>query len=273
MRKIAIAAGVAALLCVGSVAMAEPAQVDYESMTLEEVKALADEANAYYKDQTTTGSEKAKEARELLNGALEEMYPGQTISGPLFGFDVKRERTVYTIDGSFTAKLEKQKTTHTVHAVFEDAEGLSFTELVVDGNAADAPERVEVEPTQMPEATAEPTAEPENKKGSNDYGELLDLTETDGICVLKYKITSSATKKMTVNQNYYTVVNFIKDGGGDQYDEIQYWAVADMQDGSESKVISFTVSKDLIEKIKAGTVLPTKMGDYVDELWLLPSLR
>ena len=30
MRKIAIAAGVAALLCVGSVAVAEPAQVDYE---------------------------------------------------------------------------------------------------------------------------------------------------------------------------------------------------------------------------------------------------
>ena len=143
----------------------------------------------------------------------------------------------------------------------------------VDGNTADAPERAEVEQTQMPEATAEPTAEPENKKGFNDYGELLDLTETDGICVLKYKITSSATKKMMVNQNYYTVVNFIKDGGGDQYDEIQYWAVADMQDGSESKVISFTVSKDLIEKIKAGTVLPTKMGDYVDELWLLPSLR
>ena len=273
MRKIAIAAGVAALLCVGSVAMAEPAQVDYESMTLEEVKALADEANAYYKEQTTIGSEKAKEAKGLLSSALEEMYPGQTISGPLFGFDVKRERTVYTIDGSFTAKLEKQKTTHTGHAVFEDAEGLSFTELVVDGNTADAPERAEVEPTQMPEASAEPTAEPGNKKGFNDYGELLDLTETDGICVLKYKITSSATKKMTVNQNYYTVVNFIKDGGGDQYDEIQYWAVADMQDGSESKVISFTVSKDLIEKIKAGTVLPTKMGDYVDELWLLPSLR
>ena len=39
MRKIAIAAGVAALLCVGSVAVAEPAQVDYESMTLEEQRA------------------------------------------------------------------------------------------------------------------------------------------------------------------------------------------------------------------------------------------
>ena len=46
-----------------------------------------------------------------------------------------------------------------------------------------------------------------------------------------------------------------------------------MQDGSESKVISFTVSKGLIEKVKAGTVLPTQMGDYVDELWILSSLR
>ncbi len=113
---------------------------------------------------------KPRKRKALLSSALEEMYQGQTISGPLFGFDVKRERTVYTIDGSFTAKLEKQKTTHTVHAVFEDAEGLrAFTELVVDGNTADAPERAEVEPTQMPEATAEPTAEPENKKGFNDY--------------------------------------------------------------------------------------------------------
>ena len=273
MRKSMIAATVAMLFCLGSAAIAEPAQVNYESMTLEEVKALADEANAYYKEQTTVGAEKSKEARELLTGALEELYPGQTISGPLFGFDVKRERTVYTIDGSFTAKLDKQRTTHTVHAAFEDEDGLSFTELVVDGNATDAPEKAEPEPAQTLEMDAEPTAEPENKKNFNDYGELLDLTETDDICVLKYKITSSATKKMTVNQNYYTVVNFIKDGGGDQYNEIQYWAVADMQDGSESKVISFTVSKDLIEKIKAGTVLPTQMGDYVDELWILPSLR
>lgn len=146
--------------------MAEPAQVDYESMTLEEVKALADEANATTRSKRRPDRRKPRKRKAWLSSALEEMYPGQTISGPLFGFDVKRERTVYTIDGSFTAKLEKQKTTHTVHAVFEDAEGLSFTELVVDGNTADAPERAEVEPTQMPEATAEPTAEPENKKGS-----------------------------------------------------------------------------------------------------------
>ena len=41
MRKFAVAVGVAALLCAGNMALAEPAQVDYESMTLEEVKALA----------------------------------------------------------------------------------------------------------------------------------------------------------------------------------------------------------------------------------------
>ncbi len=78
----------------------------------------------------------------------------------------------------------------------------------------------------------------------------------------KYKITSSATKKMTVNQNYYTVVNFIKDGGGDQYDEIQYWAVADMQDGSENKVINFTVSKILSKKIK-------KPGQFCLRKWAI----
>ena len=30
---------------------------------------------------------------------------------------------------------------------------------------------------------------------------------------------------------------------------------------------------EFIEKVKAGNVLPTQLGDYVDELWLLPSLR
>lgn len=136
------------------------------------------------------------------------------------------------------------------------------------------PERAEVELTQMPEATAEPTAEPENKKGFNELRRAAGF-DGDGR-YLRAQVQDYVERnqvKMMVNQNYYTVVNFIKDGGGDQYDEIQYWAVADMQDGSESKVISFTVSKDLIEKIKDGTVLPTKMGDCVDELWLLPSLR
>lgn len=87
MRKIAIAAGVAALLCVR--VMAEPAQVDYESMTLEEVKALVRlRGQRLLQGANDDRIGAAKEAKGLLSSALEERYPGQTISGPLFGFDV-----------------------------------------------------------------------------------------------------------------------------------------------------------------------------------------
>ena len=45
-----------------------------------------------------------------------------------------------------------------------------------------------------------------------------------------------------------------------------------MEDGSESKVISFTVDSDLIHKIKNDTVVAIQMGDYVSDLYILPSL-
>ena len=260
MKKWMLLAIVAAIICVSGMAIAEPAQVDYDSMTLEEVKMLADEASAYYREQTTVPADKAREARALLTSALESMFPGQTISGPMFGFDVKRARTVYTIDDSFSSKLEKQKKNHSVHARFDDDGGLKLTELIVDGSA-----------TEVPDQRGNPTQDTANAR-FNAYGDQLDMTELDGVCVLKYRIQAQMTNKQTINQNYYTVVNFIKDGGGDQYREIQYWAVAKMTDGSESKVISFTVPKDLIDKIKSSSVLPIELGDYVTDLWILPSL-
>ena len=61
--------------------------------------------------------------------------------------------------------------------------------------------------------------------------------------------------------------------GGDSFDEIQYWTVAVMSDGSEGKVLPFTVSKDLINKIINGKVVENELGDYVDDLWVLPSLN
>ena len=45
-----------------------------------------------------------------------------------------------------------------------------------------------------------------------------------------------------------------------------------MTDGSESKVISFTVDSDLIQKIKTSAVVAIQMGDYVSDLYILPSL-
>lgn len=109
------------------------------------------------------------------------------------------------------------------------------------------------------------------------HGELESITENaiDGksIVVVKTKITPSFTNKGTIDQNYFNVEDLIQKQGYDKYDEIQYWAVADMTDGSESKVISFTVSKELIENIKNEKVVAIEFDKYVDDLWILPSLK
>ena len=125
--------------------------------------------------------------------------------------------------------------------------------------------------------TTETTTSAENESGySLQFGDLLSTIENniDGknVIVVKAKITSSLTNKMTIDQNYHNVEDLIKNQGCDKFDEIQYWAVADMTDGSESKVISFTVDSDLIQKIKTSAVVTIQMGDYVSDLYILPSL-
>ena len=260
MKRMVLVAYMLFLLCLTAAAFAEAkTQVDFENMSLEEIQALAEEAEAYYKDKTTVPLDKGKEARMLLTEALETVFPGQEISGPLFGFNVKRERDIYTIDDDFTSKVEKEKTKHTVHAVMLDTGKLEITELVIDGLNEQVP-------------ALEQDSQNEETQNFNEYGEQVSMIENEGVCVLKYRIESSLTNRLTIQQNYHTVENFIKYGGGDQYDEIQYWAVATMSDGSEGKVISFTVSKELIENIKAGNVVAIEFEDYVDDLWILPSL-
>ena len=104
-------------------------------------------------------------------------------------------------------------------------------------------------------------------------GKLLEFNEYDGGVVIKTKITSSFNNQATVNLNYRNVEDLIVNQGCDRYDEIQYWAVADLSDGTEGKVVSFTVPKSTITKIKNGDIVVTQMGDYVDDLYILPSLR
>lgn len=140
--------------------------------------------------------------------------------------------------------------------------------------------QVTTTPTEAP--TTEPeTVTQEAATGSTDsritYGDLVDFTENviDGknICVMKVKIEASLTKGMTVDQNYHNIEHFITEAGGDQYDSIDYWAIADMEDGSENKVISFTVPKDTIDKVKSGDLAAIQLSDYVDNLYILPSLQ
>ena len=108
------------------------------------------------------------------------------------------------------------------------------------------------------------------------FGELLDVTETsltdNTVCVVKVKISPSYSNKATVDQNYFNIEYLIKNCGFDKYDELQYWAVADMTDGGESKVFSCTVGKTLMSLILNGSVSASEYGAYVGDLWILPSL-
>lgn len=109
------------------------------------------------------------------------------------------------------------------------------------------------------------------------FGELLSWIENniDGknVLVVKAKISDSYSNKATIDQNYMNVADIIKNQNGDTFDEIQYWAVADMTDGSESKVISFTLDKSTIQGIKDENIVDIQLGDYVTDLWILPSLQ
>jgi len=109
---------------------------------------------------------------------------------------------------------------------------------------------------------------------SLEHGDLINVTKIDnnGV-VVKAKIKPSYDNEATVNQNYYNIYHLIQDNGFDVCSEIQYWAVADMSNGSEEKVVSFTVNEDLIKKIKDGKVVANELGDYVDDLFLHQSLR
>lgn len=121
--------------------------------------------------------------------------------------------------------------------------------------------------------TEEATESQQEEAISLQYGELLSLHEQDGIAVVKAKIAPSFSNSATVSQNYYNIEALVKKHGFDKYDKVQYWAVADMTDGSEQKVISFTVPHDVLTKIAAGKLAINQLGSYVTDLWVHQSLR
>ena len=110
-------------------------------------------------------------------------------------------------------------------------------------------------------------------KYSLEYGKLEEVNSIGSIIVIKAKIESNLTNKLTIEQNYYDVCGLIQDQGLDVYDEVQYWAIADMTNGEEAKVISFDVPKQTINGIVSETVLPNQLEDYLNNLWIHPSLR
>ena len=132
--------------------------------------------------------------------------------------------------------------------------------------------------SKKPVPTASPTPSQMVGDSSSDislkYGDLLEIAdnrETDGIVVIKAKISANSTNALTVAQNYHNVVDLIQNHGFDDC-ELQYWAVSDMSDGTEGKVISFTVPADVVLSVASGDIVATTLPDRVSDLWILPSL-
>ncbi|XZL35211.1 hypothetical protein ACSXBK_09950 [Clostridium perfringens] len=130
-----------------------------------------------------------------------------------------------------------------------------------------------IEETKIEESSGEINKNSEGNISKLKYGELLDVNINDKILIIKAKISPSYNNKATIKQNGFNVEDIILNQGGDLFDEIQYWAVADMTNGDESKVISFTLTKDQINAVKNKQLLGNKLVDQANDVWILPSLR
>ncbi|MBA8937266.1 hypothetical protein [Clostridium beijerinckii] len=106
-----------------------------------------------------------------------------------------------------------------------------------------------------------------------EFGTLVDATVNNNALIIKAKIKPSVSNKTTIDQNGFNVEDLIVNQGASKFNEIQYWAVADMTDGSESKVVSFKVNKDLINKINNKNMFGNQIIDYAGDVWILPSLK
>ncbi len=161
--------------------------------------------------------------------------------------------------------------------------------IILVGSCGNKENNVVTAPVETQQPTQEPTATPTPNSPYLKFGELLSITETptylfdendqfigteDNIVVVKAKISPSYNNEATIKQNYLNIEDLIKNQGFDKYNELQYWAVADMTDGSESKVFSCTVDDVHIHMIKNSSVITVDEYDYYlrDDLWILPSL-
>lgn len=109
------------------------------------------------------------------------------------------------------------------------------------------------------------------------FGELQSFVispdTTKKSCIIKAKIEPSYSNKTTIHQNFYNIEDFIKNQNGNGYDEIQYWAVADMKSGEEAKVISFTLDKKVINDLYNDIIVANMLDNYLSDYWVIDSLK
>jgi len=105
------------------------------------------------------------------------------------------------------------------------------------------------------------------------FGQILEANKLGATLTIKFKIKPSYNNQATIHQNGYNVEDLILNQNADQYDTINYWAVADMEDGSEGKVVSFTLNKSLIQDIKSKNLAGIRIVDSAKDVWILSSLK
>ncbi len=165
---------------------------------------------------------------------------------------------------------------------------VTATEIMTERISEKITEITTVEPTEKPtpkpteKPTEKPTPKPTEKPTEKSkiksllFGELLSVTEQPGnnkYVVIKAKITSSYSNQSTIDQNYFNIGYIIRNQDGNKYETIDYWAVADMTGGSETKVISFTLNSATIQGIYNGNIIDTQIGEYAQDLWIHQSLK
>lgn len=104
------------------------------------------------------------------------------------------------------------------------------------------------------------------------YGKLLSVTDArdaNGPVSVRVKVDSGLTNKMTIDQNYHNAVDLITNRGYDNCD-LRYFAVMDRTDGSEGKIMSFTVPASVVDKIADGKIVAIQLPNYVTDLWIHP---
>lgn len=143
--------------------------------------------------------------------------------------------------------------------------------------AETGPKKTPVSPSALDTGTSEEVQETPSNSYTLLFGELLDANQSGGVdgntLVIKAKINSQMTNNLTIAQNYHNAEDIIKNQGGDKFNCIDYWAVADMSDGSEQKVVAFTVNSNVIQGVAAGNIVAIEFEDYVDDLFIHQSLR
>lgn len=105
---------------------------------------------------------------------------------------------------------------------------LNFLSIIVLAIALVGCGGEKVEKQQQEEKVNQEASTDNTKVSSLKFGELLDVTTNNDILIIKAKISPSYNNKATINQNGFNVEDIILNQGGDAFNEIQYWAVADI---------------------------------------------